>query len=180
MSFPLDPVDGQKTVQNHITYVYSSSTNSWRRDFNNALDRLFIVGNFTATSTTTGALVVFNGVGIGQDLYVGGTIYQNGIPVSNGVPWSKIDSNYLSTNGDRLLVDTTTATVTVTLPISPAIGNSVEFIDYAGNFETNNLIFDGNGGLIMGLNEVLYVDINNAANTLVYSDSIEGWRLAYL
>ena len=37
--------------------------------------QLFVSGNNTATSTTTGALQVVGGVGIGRDLYVGGTIY---------------------------------------------------------------------------------------------------------
>ena len=74
MSFPLNPVDGQQTIQNGIKYNYSELTNSWRRDFNNALDRLFIVGNYESISTTTGALVVFAGVGIGGNLNVGGTL----------------------------------------------------------------------------------------------------------
>lgn len=43
---------------------------------------LIVTTSTHATSTTTGALVVNGGVGIGKDLYVGGTIYQQGVPVS--------------------------------------------------------------------------------------------------
>ena len=77
MSFPLTPIDGQKTVQNNIIYAYSLATNSWRRDFNNTLDRLFISGTYTSVSTTTGAVIVLGGVGVGGDLYAR-NIYDNG------------------------------------------------------------------------------------------------------
>lgn len=180
MSFPLNPINGQKTVQNHITYVYSTSTNSWRRDFNNALDQLYIVGNHTATSTTTGALIVFNGVGIGQDLYVGGVIYQNGEPISAGKPWTYINSDYSASTGDRLLVDTTASTVTITLPLLPSIGNTVEFIDYYGTCETYPIVFEKNGENIMGINENMLINLNNAANVLIYIDPIQGWKFRTL
>lgn len=74
MSFPLNPVQGQQTTQNGIRYVYSTSTNSWRRVYDNLIDRLTIGGNFTSTDTSTGALIVYTGVGIGGDLNVGGQI----------------------------------------------------------------------------------------------------------
>jgi hypothetical protein len=74
MSFPLNPVDGDKTIQNGIKYTYSEITNSWRRDFNNVLDQLFIGGTYESISTTTGALIVVGGVGIGGNLYVGGQL----------------------------------------------------------------------------------------------------------
>ena len=74
MSFPLNPDDNQQTIKNGIKYNYSAITNSWRRDYNNALDQLFIVGDYASNSTTTGALVVFGGVGIGGDVYIGGNL----------------------------------------------------------------------------------------------------------
>jgi hypothetical protein len=45
---------------------------------------LILSGALNATSTITGALQVAGGVGVGRDLYVGGTIYQNGVPVGTG------------------------------------------------------------------------------------------------
>ena len=75
MSFPINPLDNQKTTQNNIIYVYSTATNSWRRDLNNIIDRLTLGGGYASTSTTTGALVVYGGAGITQDLYVGGLIH---------------------------------------------------------------------------------------------------------
>lgn len=75
MSFPLNPTNGQTTIQNGILYTYTSLTNSWRRVYNNVLDQLYIGGNYQSISTTSGALIVVGGAGIGKDLNVGGKIY---------------------------------------------------------------------------------------------------------
>ena len=78
MSFPLNPVNGQTTVTNNISYVYNSAgTGYWTRTFANTATitgtpaALLIANSTSATSTTTGALQVVGGVGIGGTLYVG-------------------------------------------------------------------------------------------------------------
>ena len=53
-------------------YNIGSQTNYWNTLWANQLN-LFSTAN--STSTTTGALITAGGVGIGQDLWVGGTIY---------------------------------------------------------------------------------------------------------
>lgn len=271
MSFPIGPLDGQQTTQNGIVYNYSALTNSWRRNFNNAIDRLALTGQYQSTgidtgtlivdggagiaknvniggsviitdsltvldgqvnlspaganvfiqpsiggsvtifpsaygsinnmviggttprigyftdlvvtdwapsnSTNTGALTVTGGTGIGGNLYVGGSIYQNGIAVNLSNYWKTISSNYTAKSRDLLMVDTTTATVIVTLPLAPVLGDVVEFIDKEGTFENYNLIFARNGSFIMGFAEDLIVDVKNAANTLVYCDLSNGWKI---
>jgi hypothetical protein len=47
-------------------------------------NRLTIETATPSTSTTTGAIVVAGGVGIGLDLWVGGTIYRNGTSIGYG------------------------------------------------------------------------------------------------
>jgi len=81
MSFPLNPVNGQQAIVNGIKYNYTAATRSWRRDFSNVLDRLFLVGNNQATvgNTSTGDLVVVGGGRIGRDLILGGDLYVGGI-----------------------------------------------------------------------------------------------------
>jgi hypothetical protein len=78
MSFPLTPANGAKATVNGIKYIFSSVTNSWRRDFNNVLDRLFLVGGNQAINTGTGDLVVTGGGAFGKNLYVGGNLIVNG------------------------------------------------------------------------------------------------------
>jgi hypothetical protein len=272
MSFPISPYDGQLTTQNGIIYTYSTSTNSWRRNFNNVLDQLVIGGTYQSTATNNGALIVFGGAGIGKnlnvggnldvkgtvnavgtvylnpdggdvfiepslngtviiypntegnmdnvtigenlprpgyftvlealntansnstssgalvvsggagigkDLYVGGTIFaRNFAPV--GTIWYYTSTNYTAVSGDRLLLDTALNTLTVYLPPSPTIGDIVEFIDFSGTFSNNNATFDRNGQKIMGVADNLILDLNYAANTLIYSGTIQGWKIGVI
>jgi len=79
MGFPLTPVNGQTAIVNGIKYIYISVYKSWRRDFNNVLDRLYLIGGNETVSSSTGDLVVLGGgyfgksVIIGKDLTVYGT-----------------------------------------------------------------------------------------------------------
>jgi hypothetical protein len=78
MSFPSNPLDLQIASVNYIYYQYSTSTQAWRRLLVGASpvqQFLTISGSNNAYSTTTGALVVAGGVGIGQDVWVGGGLY---------------------------------------------------------------------------------------------------------
>jgi hypothetical protein len=74
MSFPISPTPGQTAVVNGITYSYSSNPSIWTRVTGvvTATTSLLISGTAGTTSTTTGALQVAGGVGIGGGLYVGG------------------------------------------------------------------------------------------------------------
>ena len=78
MAFPLNATDGQKATANNIVYSYSTSTNSWRRDLTNIIDRLTLVGTYESTNTTNGTLVVYGGVGIDKNLNVGGDLQVDG------------------------------------------------------------------------------------------------------
>lgn len=100
MSFPISPIDGQKTTQNNIIYVYSTATNSWRRDINNIIDRLTLGGGYVSTNTTNGSLVVFGGAGISGNLNVGGNIATTGtVFVNNLTPSTATDSGALVVTG---------------------------------------------------------------------------------
>jgi hypothetical protein len=80
MSFPQSPADRATQVVNGIKYVYSLETNSWRRDFNNALDRLFLVGGNQADTinTSSGDLIVYGGGRFRKNLIVNENLIVNG------------------------------------------------------------------------------------------------------
>jgi hypothetical protein len=84
MAFPTFPIDGQTTVVNNITWVYSLADNAWRKLYASSatISSLNIVGTGTSVSTNTGALVVAGGVGIAGNLYAN-LIYSNGVPVGS-------------------------------------------------------------------------------------------------
>jgi hypothetical protein len=134
MSFPLNPVNGQETTQNGIVYSYASATNSWRRVYNNVLDQLYIGGNYPSISTTTGALIVVGGVGIGKDLNVGGKIYSQFaevITTSTIGDWAVTEVN----PGVDISVTTATGGIVTVNNIS-----TLQSITNRGNTTTNQLL----------------------------------------
>jgi hypothetical protein len=82
MSFPISPTNGQLAALNGITYVYNSTNLSWTRVQQSitATITLSVTSTASSVSTTTGALVVAGGVGIGGNLYAS-NIYSNGSKV---------------------------------------------------------------------------------------------------
>ena len=73
---------------------------------------------------------------------------------------------------------TSSATTAKPLPASPALGDFVTFIDYAGTFDTNNFTVGRNGNKIQGDASDLTVSVERAGLTLIYSgSSVQGWLL---
>ena len=92
--------------------------------------------------------------------------------------WTNVStSTYTASAGQLLFVDTSSNSVTVTLPATPREGEFVRFLDKKGNFDTNNLIIDRNGEVIQGSATNLTVNTRNASFGLVYTDATDGWRL---
>ena len=74
-----------------------------------------------------------------------------------------------------VIVDTSAAAVTVTLPASPAVGNEVHFLDGKLSFNSNNLTIGRNSQPIQGSASDLTVNTNGQSFTLVYANSTKGW-----
>jgi hypothetical protein len=109
-------------------------------------------------------------------LYSDGTNISSG-PITKG--YYTIPSGYTAVSGDQLLVDTSGGglgiPVTVTLPVSPSIGDEVTIIDSGNAFGSNNLTVGRNGSNILGVAANLTVSTNGAAFTLVYVNATRGW-----
>jgi hypothetical protein len=98
--------------------------------------------------------------------------------VSGGAAWQAVKTgNFNVTAKEGYFVDTTSTTITATLPSSPTIGDFVSFIDYAGTFDTNNLTVARNGKPIQGSATDLTVATERAGFTLVFVDNTQGWLL---
>jgi len=79
--------------------------------------------------------------------------------------------------GAQILVDTSGGARTITLPVSPAAGDEVTFLDSENTFDTNNLTVGRNSSNINGAASDLVVANERAAFTLVYSgDATVGWQ----
>ncbi len=98
--------------------------------------------------------------------------------VSGGTSWQAVKtSGFTAVAGEGYFCNTTSAAFTLTLPSSPTIGDEVSFIDYAGTFDTNNLTIGRNSEKIQGDAADLTVNVERAANCLVYTDGTQGWLL---
>jgi hypothetical protein len=80
-------------------------------------------------------------------------------------------------SGNGYFLNTTGNIITATLPASPAIGDEISFVDYAGTFDTYNLTVARNGKNIQGAAADLTVATERAGFTLVFTDSTQGWLL---
>jgi len=120
-------------------------------------------GNGYVLKSTTGGVLTW------EELEAGGTSWA-AVKVTGDSPVS-------GAAGAGYFMNTTSGAITLTLPGSPTLGDEISFIDYAGTFDTNNLTVARNGKNINGSAADLTVATERAANTLVYTDTTQGWLL---
>jgi hypothetical protein len=107
-------------------------------------------------------------------------------PGAGGTNWSvpavqTSDFTAISSNG--YFVDTSSGTITVTLPASPAKGDYIALVDYAGTNSdavengsyTNRIQIDPNGSKINGSTGNKDIGATRGGVQLVYVDSTQGW-----
>ena len=87
------------------------------------------------------------------------------------------DSNtpYTAVAGAQVLANTTANVITVTLPVSPSVGDEVTIIDARGTWGSNNLTVGRNGEPINTGTSDLTLNTNGQSITLVYVDATRGW-----
>ncbi len=83
-------------------------------------------------------------------------------------------STYTAESKDYIFADTLAGTFTITLPITPTIGDTVTILDTKSNFSTANITVDRNGETIMGVAADLTLDVDNGKTELIYTGS--DWR----
>ena len=145
-----------------LTSPPHSSAQSYELKFptgNVTADRFLKVASVTGSGTT----------GVGQLSFA---------EVSGGTSWQAVKtSSFTAAAGEGYFVNTTSNVITMTLPAG-TIGDEVVFIDYAGTFDTYALTIAADGSeKIAGSTADLTVSVERAGNTLVYTDSTQGWLL---
>jgi len=92
--------------------------------------------------------------------------------------WRVVSANYTAMDGDKLLIDNSSAAISniiVTLPVTPQVGDSIRFIDQKGLTALKPLVVQRNGNLINGASSDLTISTAGAAFTLVYTGATRGW-----
>ena len=77
--------------------------------------------------------------------------------------------------GRGYFVDTSSGTITMTLPASAVAGDTIAIKDYTENFGTNKVTIGRNGHNIQGLSADSGLTTDRASVELVYVDSTKGW-----
>ena len=83
----------------------------------------------------------------------------------------------VSAKDNVYFVTTTGGAITLTLPASPDLGDTVRFFDIAKTFDTNALTVGRNGKTIQGDASDLVVNTEGAAFELTFSGDSYGWRI---
>jgi len=117
----------------------------------------------------------------------------NTLEAANGVMWSNVGSgsassgggiswtpaiqntNFVAVTGKGYFVNTAISTVTITLPASPAVGDSITIVDYARTFTANSINLYPNGNKIQSNTANVVLNTNGQAVSLVYADANQGW-----
>jgi hypothetical protein len=178
--------------------VWATSANGTRKVKGETLDKLIFRqrATSTATGTTLGAKQMFllsyvNGVPVIEvatyDSLIGNAVF-DGSNLSAGAvtydklasnirynPWVEKTANWNASAGDRILADTSAGAFTITLPTSPAVGDTIILTDIASAWPSKNLVVNPSGK-----------DINNTAGNLIcdvsgevvlrYEGATHGWR----
>ena len=91
--------------------------------------------------------------------------------------YNATSSNVTLVKGNAYIVDTSSAR-TLTLPGSAVLGDEIKVIDGTGQANTNNITINRNGHKIQGLTDNLVINVNRAAQGLVYYNAAQGWILS--
>ena len=103
---------------------------------------------------------------------------QSGFGRSGSVNWCTTAKTtpFTAENGKGYFVNTTSGTVTVTLPASPSGGDIVAVKDYARTFGTNKVVVARNGSNMDGSAACTNLNVTGTSATLVFVDATKGWQ----
>ena len=98
------------------------------------------------------------------------------VTLGTGTEWQSAikTSNFTATAGEGYFVDTTSSSVTATLPSSPSVGDLIYFVDYGGNSAVNPIVFTTSDNIEGGSVDQA-IQYNKGAVQLVFSGATKGW-----
>jgi hypothetical protein len=108
----------------------------------------------------------------------GVTLTNSGTATGFGISWQSDikTSAFTAVAGEGYWINTTSAAVTVTLPASASVGDTIEFTDYARTWNTNNLTLNTNSLNYQGNSSPNPVyDVDGQHVRIVYSGATQGW-----
>ncbi len=98
------------------------------------------------------------------------------VTVETGTDWQSTiqTSNFTAVAGKGYFINTTSGTITVTLPSNPSLGDTIELLDHSGTAGTNKILITSSNN-IEGSSDDKAIRTNNNSAILIYSDATKGW-----
>ncbi len=91
---------------------------------------------------------------------------------------SDLDSPISAVAGDDLMIDTSDGPVTVILPADPSITDApINIMHVGGDIVSDPITIERNGKLIMGILQLMTVDVQFASFGLAFCNNAFGWRV---
>ena len=95
--------------------------------------------------------------------------------LKTSIDWLEVTSDYTLSVDSKVLVNTGASAITLTLPLSPSLGNEVKIVDAWANAANNNITLYGNGSNIEGDTSNVLIDVDATHTGLVYYNAYRGW-----
>lgn len=138
-------------------------------------DSFDLLGNAIVFGSTP-----LDGSAIEVSTFVVGAASSSSGNTTPAMTWSIVDANITATKNTGYFVDTTNGEITLTLPASATLGDTIRVSDVAGTFGTHQCVVNGNGNKIQNQTSDLLLDYNQASIGLVFSNATYGWKLMEL
>ena len=98
----------------------------------------------------------------------------------SSISWYIANANTTMVASRGYFVDTTVGPLTMTLPATATLGDTIRINDLAGTFSANNLTINRNSHKIEGATNDLLVNVDQTSFGLIYSNSTYGWKVIEL
>jgi hypothetical protein len=141
------------------------------------------VSQYQSSYTVTGTTITFSSAPPSgtvievQTIASGGSATPITINTIGGSAYVGVSANTTMVAGNVYIVNTSSANLTMTLPASGSLGDSVGIIDGTGTANTHAITVNRNGGNIMGSATDMVITTPRAGLTMVYYNSTQGWIL---
>ena len=144
------------------------------------------VSQYQSSYTVTGTTITFSSAPPSgtvievQTIASGGSATPITINTIGGSAYVGVSANTTMVAGNVYIVNTSSANLTMTLPASGNLGDTVGIIDGTGNANTHAITVSRNGGNIMGSANDMVITTPRAGLTMVYYNNSQGWLLTQI